>query len=86
MIFISRNFRYFLLGILFITICIPVFEEIAQIICTCLEWVKGMIMVPITKINCTIKKLTDGETPTKSFAIGFTAPFDEDEDETDEDL
>lgn len=43
-------------------------------------------MVPITKLNCTIKKLTDGETPTKTFAIGFTAPSDEDEDETDEDL
>jgi hypothetical protein len=85
-IFISRNFRYFLLGILFITICIPVFEEIAQIICTALEWVKGLIMVPITKLNCTIKKLTDEETPTKSFAIGFAAPYDEEEDDTDEDL
>jgi hypothetical protein len=85
-IFISRNFRYFLLGILFITICIPVFEEISQIICTALEWVKGLIMVPITKLNCTIKKLTDEEAPTQSFAIGFAAPSDEDEDETDEDL
>ena len=86
MIFISRNFRYFFLGILFIIVCIPIFEEIAQLICTCLEWVKGIIMIPITKINCTIKKMTDGEESEKTFAIGFSAPYDEEEDDTDEDL
>lgn len=43
-------------------------------------------MIPITKINCTIKKMTDGEEPERTFAIGFAAPSDEDEDETDEDL
>ena len=43
-------------------------------------------MIPITKINCTIKKMTDGEESEKTFAIGFSAPYDEEEDDTDEDL
>lgn len=43
-------------------------------------------MIPITKINCTIKKMTDGEEPKKTFAIGFSAPYDKEEDDTDEDL
>ena len=85
-IFISRNFRYFLFGITFVTIIIPVLEEISQIIITLLELVKGKITIPITKMNSTIKKIANEEEPYETRAIGFTSSFDEEEDETDEDL
>lgn len=58
MIFIN-NFFYFALGVLFISVILPILEEIVQIILSLLELLKGKIMVPITKINCTIKKISD---------------------------
>jgi formate hydrogenlyase subunit 4 len=84
----SEFFQYFILGILFVTVFMPILEQITQIILTLLELVKGKLMIPITKINNTINNINEGE-PTKSHPIGFAAAFDvvaESEDYDDEDL
>ena len=83
----SEFFQYFILGILFVTVFMPILEQITQIILTLLELVKGKLMIPITKINNTINKMGEEEIP-KSHPIGFAAAFnvEESEDYEDEDL
>ena len=82
-----RRFRYFLLGILFITMLIPILEEITQIILALLEWVKGKIMLPVTKLNKNIQKIAgDEEMSSKSHPVGFAAAIAENEDYEDEDI
>lgn len=84
-IFISDNFFYFMLGVLFISVIVPAIDEIVQILLTLLELLKGKIMVPITKINCAIKKITDesDDGPKQQvYPMGF-ATMSEDEEEED---
>ena len=83
----TEFFQYFLIGILFVTVIMPILEQVTQIILTLLELIKGKLMVPITKINCDINKISEGEAP-KNRSIGFTAAFgvEESEDYEDEDL
>ncbi len=84
----TEFFHYFLIGILFVTVIMPILEQVTQIILTLLELIKGKLMIPITKINNTINNINEGE-PTKSHPIGFAAAFDvvaESEDYEDEDL
>ena len=80
-------FWSFMLGILFISFIYPVLESLTGVILTFLEMIKGKITVIITQINCQIKSLADKEddVPTTR-PIGFTASFESEEEDLDEDL
>ena len=80
-------FQYFLLGILFINIFIPLLEKVNQIILTLLELIQNKLMIPIAKINQTINTINENKI-SKNHPIGFTTTFDVKESESyeDEDL
>lgn len=81
-------FLYFILGILFIVCFYPIIDSITGIIITFLELIKSTITLKITQINYQIQSLIDSEenAPSKNHAIGFTASFEQEEEESDEDL
>ena len=80
---ISIKFRYFLSGILFISFIMPFLEELLNLILTWIEWRKGKLTVNITELNNQIRKLSEEEIPESSYAIGFTAPMTEKDDDDD---
>lgn len=72
---------YFLLGVLTYSFVIPIVEQIVSVLLTSLELVKGKLTLKITEVNCQIKKAQESESESKTHAIGFCAPFYEEEDE-----
>lgn len=80
---ISIKFRYFLSGILFISFIVPFLEELLNLILTWIEWRKGKLTVNITELNNQIRKLSEEEMPENSYAIGFTVPMTEKDDDDD---
>ena len=82
-----RDFSFFIFGLLFNIIFIPIADEIVQVILTLLELIKGKIMIPITKINQQIQGINDSENfSNKSNLIGFSIESNEQGDNNDEDL
>ena len=82
-----RDFSFFIFGLLFNIIFIPIADEIVQVILTLLELIKGKIMIPITKINQQIQSINDSENfSNKSNLIGFSIESNEQGDNNDEDL
>ena len=75
-----RDFSFFIFGLLFNIVFIPIIEEVMQIILTLLEFIKGKIMVPITKINQQIQNINDDENASnKCNLIGFSVEADVEE-------
>lgn len=63
---------YFILGILFYAIVIPLIESLVVLIATFIEVIKGKLTVKITQSNVKIQQLTDGYENSPKNAIGFT--------------
>ena len=82
---------YFILGILFIEVAIPVIESFVSLILTWIEVAKGKASLTITKLSADIQKiqkentLSDNDTIAHR-VIGFTLPdTTEDYEEEEED-
>lgn len=81
---------YFILGVLFIEVGIPIVEAIVTLILTWIEVVKGSASLKITKMSADITKIQEGleedKAPPKP-RIGFQVPVAEEiyeEEEEDE--
>lgn len=80
---------YFILGVLFIEVGIPIVEAIVTLILTWIEVVKGSASLKITKMSADITKIQEGleEDKTPKSRIGFQVPVAEEiyeEEEEDE--
>lgn len=80
---------YFILGVLFIEVGIPIVEAIVTLILTWIEVVKGSASLKITKMSADITKIQEGleEDKTPKPRIGFQVPVAEEiyeEEEEDE--
>lgn len=73
---------YFVLGILFVEIILPILEQLSAVLVSWLEVVKGKATVHITRMNDEIQKM--GLPETSTHVIGFRIPQDDEEEEDDE--
>ena len=80
-----QNLIFFILGIIFIELIIPVIEALTIVIVTALEVAKGKLNMTISNYNIQIQKMAEELEPENSHAIGFVAqnnePEEEEEDE-----
>lgn len=79
---------YFILGVCFYVIGIPVIEGLGNLLAQLLEVWKGYLLVALAKTQVTIrdiKKEKKDEEINTSHAIGFSLPSIEEEEEEDED-
>lgn len=80
---------YFILGVLFIEVGIPIIEAIVTLILTWIKVAKGSASLKITKMSADITKIQEGleEDKTPKRLIGFQVPVAEEiyeEEEEDE--
>lgn len=73
-------FLYFILGILFIEVVIPIVEALVTLILTWIEVAKGKSSLKITQLSADIAKLTEPKEP-PHHAIGFVIPNDNEYEE-----
>lgn len=80
-----QNLIFFILGIIFIELIIPVIEALTIVIVTALEVVKGKLNMIISNYNIRIQKMAEELEPENTHAIGFVVqnnePEEEEEDE-----
>ncbi len=80
-----QNLIFFILGIIFIELIIPVIEALTIVIVTALEVVKGKLNMTISNYNIQIQKMAEELEPENTHAIGFVVqnnePEEEEEDE-----
>lgn len=80
-----QNLMFFILGIIFIELIIPVIEALTIVIVTALEVVKGKLNMTISNYNIQIQKMAEELEPENTHAIGFVVqnnePEEEEEDE-----
>jgi hypothetical protein len=77
--------RYLILGILLVSLILPLIDGLTGLLLTMIEAAKGYFTVKITEYNCRLKKIAyadDDEEPAKKL-IGFAR--EEDEEDYDED-
>lgn len=83
-------FLYFILGVLFIEIAIPVIESLVSLILTWIKVAQGKASLAITKLSADIQKIQKenelSDDITTHHVIGFTLPdstedYEEEEDE-----
>lgn len=78
--------RYLILGILLVSLILPLIDGLTGLLLTMIEAAKGYFTVKITEYNCRLKKIAysddDDEKPIKKL-IGFAR--EEDEEDYDED-
>lgn len=80
-----QNLIFFILGIIFIELIIPVIEALTIVIVTALEVVKGKLNMIISNYNIQIQKMADELEPENTHAIGFVVQNNElEEEEEDE--
>lgn len=77
--------EYFIAGILFVQIVIPILDGIAALFLALVELIKGRINIDIVKSSVKIQKLKDSlDDDGSKRVIGFAAPEEiEEEDEDD---
>lgn len=80
-----KNLKYFIGGVIFYVIGIPIIESLAETITTLLEIPKGKVSVPVLKLNKELKNIQGDEEPVNTNVIGFEIPsevdyYDEDDD------
>lgn len=77
---------YFILGVLFIELGLPIIEAVSVVIVTGLEVLKGRLNLTISKYNVQIQKLgAELDKSDSSHPIGFILPtIDEEEEEEDD--
>lgn len=80
-----QNLIFFILGIIFIELIIPVIEALTIVIVTALEVAKGRLNMTISNYNIRIQKMAEELEPENTHAIGFVVqnnePEEEEEDE-----
>ncbi len=80
-----QNLIFFILGIIFIELIIPVIEALTIVIVTALEVAKGKLNMIISNYNIQIQKMAEELEPENTNAIGFVVqnnePEEEEEDE-----
>ena len=76
-------FLYFILGILFIEVVIPIVEALVTLILTWIEVAKGKSSLTIAQLSADVAKLTEPEEPPRH-AIGFVIPNNNEEEEDDQ--
>lgn len=81
-----QNLTFFILGIIFIELIIPVMKALTiVIIVTALEVAKGKLNMIISKYNIQIQKMAEELEPENTHTIGFVVqnnePEEEEEDE-----
>lgn len=80
-----QNLIFFILGIIFIELIIPVIEALTIVIVTALEVAKGKLNMIISNYNIRIQKMAEELEPENTHAIGFVVQNNEpDEEEEDE--
>lgn len=72
-------FQYFILGILFVQIILPILDGLASALITWLEVLKGVATVKITAMNEQIQKM--GLPETSTHVIGFAVNNEEEDDD-----
>ena len=70
---------YFVLGILFVEIILPILEQLSAVLVSWLEVAKGKATVHITRMNNEIQKM--GLPETSTHVIGFQISQDEEEED-----
>lgn len=77
--------EYFIAGILFVQIVIPILDGIAALFLALVELIKGRINIDIVKSNVKIQKLKDSlDDDGPKRAIGFAIPEETEEEEEDD--
>lgn len=80
-----QNLIFFILGIIFIELIIPVIEALTIVIVTALEVAKGKLNMTISNYNMRIQKMAEELEPENTHTIGFVVqnnePEEEEEDE-----
>ena len=80
-----QNLIFFILGIIFIELIIPVIEALTIVIVTALEVAKGRLNMTISNYNIRIQKMAEELEPENTHVIGFVVqnnePEEEEEDE-----
>ena len=80
-----QNLIFFILGIIFIELIIPVIEALTIVIVTALEVAKGKLNMIISNYNIQIQKMAEELEPENTNAIGFVVQNNElEEEEEDE--
>lgn len=75
-----KNIKYFIGGIVFYILAIPILESIVETISTGLEFIKGKVSIPVLKLSKDIQELqVDLEKHDEGVAMGFQYNGDEDE-------
>lgn len=69
--------KYVLLGIFLYVAVIPILEELATVIVQGLEVVKGKFVIMVANLQEKVEKRNE----TKTHAIGFAIPADDEEDD-----
>jgi hypothetical protein len=81
-----KNLKYFIGGMVFYIVIIPIVESVAETLTTLLEIPKGKASAPVLKLNKELQKLQADQEEINTVAMGFQIPSDEDFDEDDDDL
>ena len=77
--------EYFIAGILFVQIVIPILDGIAALFLALVELIKGRINIDIVKSSVKIQKLKDSlDDDDPKRAIGFVVPEETEEEEEDD--
>lgn len=77
--------EYFIAGILFVQIVIPILDGIAALFLALVELIKGRINIDIVKSNVKIQKLKDSlDNDGSKRAIGFAVPEETEEEDEDD--
>lgn len=77
--------EYFIAGILFVQIVIPILDGIAALFLALVELIKGRINIDIVKSNVKIQKLKDSlDDDGPKRAIGFAVPEETEEEDEDD--
>ena len=77
--------EYFIAGILFVQIVIPILDGIAALFLALVELIKGRINIDIVKSNVKIQKLKDSlDDDGPKRAIGFAIPEETEEEDEDD--
>ena len=70
---------YFILGIIFLTIILPVCEQVGSVICGAFEVIKAYLSLAVVKVNSKMQQYQQPEIKTN--AIGFHIEEDYEDDE-----
>ena len=77
-------FLYFILGVLFIEVVIPIVEALVTLILSWIEVAKGKSSFTIAQLSAEIAKINEPEKQPQR-AIGFVVPSDENYEEEEDD-